>query len=310
MVIFVMLVSLSLLVGPASAVDLDASMNNQQRQDAINNADPTDYTVNFLTSQGTTYSNVSLTAPKDNVEWIGNGVTLVGGGRSIFTITNRTGLTIKDFIININNDTADGITGNNVYNCTIENNVITNGDDGINIYQRYAGLTIKDNTISNVDRDGISLVNHDVLDFEDFYALDPTIIEDNVIENVVYGVFIGGNFLGDITGNTIGGTTAGLTITGKPTSSNGILDAYIADNTIAGIAMECPEVFYLDLFNNTIGQLGATNYSIQTGGVYGVVGQLFVTFNEFSNNVTQNFIDDAVDTGYWSNNTKNGIPYP
>lgn len=308
MVIFVMLVSLSLLVGPASAVDLDASMTNQQRQEAINNADPTDYTVNFLTSQGTTYSNVSLTAPKDNVEWIGNGVTLVGGGRSIFTITNRTGLTIKDFIININNDTADGITGNNVYNCTIENNVITNGDDGINIYQRYAGLTIRNNTINNVDRDGISLVNHDNLTNTSFNALDPTTIEDNNIQNVVYGIFLGGNFKGDITGNTIGGTTAGLTITGKPTSVNGKLDAYIADNNIAGIAMECHEVLSLTLFNNAISQLGTTGYSILTNTNFGYAADaIWIVYNQFSAPVDTTFRTSAY---VWILNFLNGDYYP
>ena len=311
--ILALLIALSVMVGPVSATtwNITSDMNNSVIQGYIDGATAGD-TLDFVNASATYNGStgIRLTVNKNNLTFLGNGATLVGSGRSIFTITGTTGVTIRNFIININNNTADGITGNNVYDCTIENNIITNGDDGINIFQRYGGLTIRNNTINNVDRDGISLVNHDVLGFAEFYELDPTIIEDNVIENVVYGVFLGGNFLGDITGNTIGGTTAGLTITGKNASTNGILDADIVNNNIAGIAMECPEIFYLNLSYNTIGQLGTTNYGIQTGGDYGVLGQLFVTFNEFSKNATQDFIDDAVFYGDWSNNTLNGQPYP
>lgn len=303
--IVVFLIVLAVLVGPVSAVNWNVN-NTSDIQGTINGASEGD-TINFTSDTGDTYTGFAVSVTKNNLNFFGNGVTLVGGGSSIFKITNRTGLTIKDFIININNDTADGITGNNVYNCTIENNVITNGDDGINIYQRYAGLTIRNNTINNVDRDGISLVNHDNLTVTSFNALDPTIIEDNVIENVVYGIFLGGNFKGDITGNTIGGSTAGLTITGKPTSGNGKLDAYIADNNIAGIAMECPEVLSLLLYNNAISQLGATGYSILTANFGYAANAIWVVYNQFSAPVDATFRSSAY---VWILNFLNGAYYP
>jgi hypothetical protein len=304
--IVVFLIVLAVLVGPVSAVNWNVN-NTSDIQGTINGASEGD-TINFTSDTGDTYTGFAVSVTKNNLNFFGNGVTLVGGGSSIFKITNRTGLTIKDFIININNDTADGITGNNVYDCTIENNVITNGDDGINIYQRYAGLTIRNNTINNVDRDGISLVNHDNLTDEAFNALDPTTIEDNVIQNVVYGIFLGGNFKGDITGNTIGGTTAGLTITGKATTDNGKLNATISNNNITGIAMECPRVLSLILYDNVISQLGATGYSILTNGNFGhVSGAIWVVYNQFSAPVDVTFRNSAY---AWILNFLNGAYYP
>jgi len=305
--ILALLIALSVLVGPVSAVDIYLGDNNTVIQEKINNASAGE-NVTFETGN---YDGISLTVTKDNLTFLGNGATLVGSGSSIFTITNRTGLTIKDFFININSTTGgDGITGSNVYNTTIKNNVITNGDDGINIFMQYGGLKIIGNTITNMTtgRDGISLVNHNVLPNLD--SLDKTIIKNNIIDDVQYGIFLGGNFKGFIIGNDVTGTVAALNITGKRTADNGKLNATICDNIInGGIAMEAPEILFLKLCYNTIGEVVGTGYSILTGGSYGSggVNNIFVTFNEFSHIVDPAF---RIDVTLWSNNTLNGLPYP
>jgi parallel beta-helix repeat protein len=180
----------------------------------------------------------------------------------------------------------------------------------------YGGLTITNNTITDMNngRDGISLVNHNTTIDMDTYA--PTLIEGNIIDDVQYGIFLGGNFKGTITGNNISATVAGMNITGKRAAANGILNANITNNNITGgIAMESPHILFLNLsYNTIIGQVAGTVYSISIsdayGDVNGIIEQLFVTFNEFKVNATQDFIDDAVLYGDWSNNTINGQPYP
>jgi hypothetical protein len=297
-IILALLIALSVLVGPVSAdqYDVDASMTNDEIQDIITNDAESGDTINF---EAGNYNGIHLTIGK-KLNLLGNGATLNGDGTSILNIANTNGVEISDFNININNDTADGITGSNVYNCAISNNNITNGDDGINIYMLYENLTITNNRITYVDRDGISLVNHaTTINMTTFI---PSTIAENVIENVVYGIFLGGNFKGDIIGNTIAGTTAGLTITGKSAATNGKLNATIANNTIAGIAMECPNVLYLNLTGNTIGQLGTTNNSIVTNAYFdgGSHDYISVTFNDLVYQVYQAFKDA---TDYAANNT-------
>ncbi len=309
--ILALLVALSLSMGPVSAANwnVNANMNNSVIQGYIDGAAAGD-TINFTINNGTTYTGdtgISLKVTKDNLTLLGNEVTLVGGGTSIFDITNRTGITIRDFFININSTGGDGITGSNVANSTIENNVITNGDDGINIFRGYNGLKIIGNTITNMTtgRDGISLVNHNNLTEEAFEALNDTLIEGNIIDDVQYGIFLGGNFKGLIKGNDVTGTIVGLNITGKPTANNGKLDAVIYDNYITGIAMECPQVYYLDILDNVIANLPGTNNSILTNGNFSKVsgGYIFVTDNDLVSSVSQAFIDA---TTYAAGNTGAG----
>ena len=189
--ILALLVVLSVLVGPVSAAttwNVTSDNSTSDIQGVINNAAAGD-TINFTTSAGTIYNGttgISLRVDR-TLTLLGNGVTLIGNGSSIFNITDTSGVTIRDFIIDINSTSGgDGITGSNVNNCVIENNVITNGDDGINIFMQYNGLTIRNNTITNMTtgRDGISLVNHNNLTEEAFEALNDTLIEGNIIDDV------------------------------------------------------------------------------------------------------------------------------
>lgn len=304
--IVVFLVTMSLMMGSASAVttyNVNPTMSNAQIQSIIDNNAVSGDTINFLPG---TYNGIALTINKGlNME--GNGATVVGSGTSIFTITGSSGASIKSFNININDTGADGITGSSVYNCVIENNTITNGDDGVNIFMQYGNLTINNNTITDMDagRDGISLVNHNSLANLD--SIVASTITNNKIYNVEYGMFIGGNFKGDITGNDITGTTAGMNITGKKAATNGILSASILNNNIEGIAMECPNVQYLSLDNNAISQLGSTGYSILTNDYFVKTGSISVTNNPFTSPVTASFMGNATT---WTGNTLNGNPYP
>jgi len=299
--IVVFLVALACMMGPASAatVNVDSSMSNTDIQNAITGATAGD-TINFAPG---TYNGISLTINKA-LNMVGNGATIIGNGSSVFTITGATGLTINGFNININSTTGgDGITGKNVYNCVIENNAITHGDDAINIFQSYRNLTIQNNNVSDMNngRDGVSLVNHNATNIE---TSTSTRILNNNLASVGYGIFLGGNFQGTISGNTITGANCGMNITGKATATQGILNANITYNTIPGISMECPQIQSLTLSHNTINQLGNTGYSLLTNTNYGVNGvdNIYVTYNTFNYPVSQNFRDDAEATGDWSNN--------
>jgi parallel beta-helix repeat protein len=297
--ILALLIALTVLMGPVSATtwNITSDMNNSVIQGYIDGAtagDILDFVNASATYNGST--GIALTVNKNNLTFLGNGATLVGGGSSIFTITGTNGVTIKDFIININNNTADGITGSNVYNCNITNNTIMNGDDGINIFMHYGGLIIANNTITDMNngRDGISLVNHNTTIDMDTYA--PTLIEGNTIDDVQYGIFLGGNFKGTITNNDVTGTVAGMNITGKRAATNGILNATICNNTInRGIAVEVPNISFLELCYNIItGVVDDTEYSILTNDVFAtgdILGDIIVNFNYLGYNATDDFKD-------------------
>ena len=306
--IVVFLVALSLLMGPASATTyINQGDSNSVIQGKLNAAPVGDEVI--FESGPLDYTGISLTINKA-LNLVGNGVTLIGSGSSIFTITGTSGVTINGFNININNTSADGITGSSVTNAIIENNNITNGDDAINIFSMYKNLTIQNNRITgmNAGRDGISLVNHD----KNLETTTTTKIRDNFIDGTDYGIFLGGNFNGTISGNTITNCPYGMNITGKHNASLGSLNADIVDNIISGIAMEAPNVNYLNLDGNNISELSSTGYSILNttyNGIayYNKTGTISVTNNNFTAPVFDAFRTGA-DT--WDNNLLNGVDYP
>lgn len=300
--VLVFLLALVVAVGPVSAatVNVDSSMTNAQIQTAITGANAGD-TINFASG---TYNGINLTINKA-LALVGNGATLVGNGVSILKLSSTTGVSINGFNININNPSADGITGSNVYSCDIENNNITNGDDGINIYMLYANLTINNNKITNMNdaRDGISLVNHaTTIDMDSFI---PSTITNNAVDGLQYGIFLGGNFKGTVSGNNITNSPYGMTITGKNAATNGILSATISNNNITGIAMESPDVLYLNLDNNNISQLNSTGYTILTNAYFAKddFGNIYVTNNNLVYQVSQDFKDA---TDYAQGNSGSG----
>ena len=287
----VFLVAVSLTMGSASAatIEVDPSMGNTGIQNAITGATAGD-TIFFDPG---TYTGISLTISKSlNME--GNGATLVGSGNKIMTITGTTGLNITDFNININSNATSGIYGSNVISCRIENNNITNGGDAINIFQLYKDLTINNNHITNMVNshgDAISLVNHDA----NLETATTTRVTNNVIDNAIYGIFLGGNFNGTVSGNSITNTQYGMNITGKHTADLGSLNAVISNNNVTGIAMENPNVVYLNMNNNIIGQLSTSGYSVLTNSYFAKnsTGTISVTNNVFNYPVTTAFRNSA-----------------
>lgn len=293
----VFLVAVAFTMGSVSATDVNSGMTNTQIQNAIDT--DTSGTINFAAGD---YTGIHLIINK-TLSLVGNGANLIGSGTSILTISGTSGVSINGFNININNTGADGITGYNVYNCSIQNNNITNGDDGINIYKLYENLTISNNQITNMNdaRDGISLVNHATS--IDMSTFTPSTITNNVITGLQYGIFLGGNFKGTVSNNNITGTTYGMNITGKNAATNGALNATIGYNTITGIAMESPNVLYLNLNHNTINQLNTTGYSVLTSSNFArnstLPGTITVKYNTFNYPVSTAFRNSATT---WSNN--------
>ncbi len=304
--ILALLVALSIFAVPVSAAttwDVNSTMNSSQIQDIIDNDADVGDTINFTTATGTIYNGISLTATHNNLKFKGNGVTLIGNGvNHVLTITGTTGTKIKGFTININGTAGDGIRGSNVNSAVIEKNTIKNGGDGINIFMTYSNLTIKNNVIKNMIAnfgDAISLVSHTL------ETATSTTIKGNTIKNTIFGIFLGGNFNGNITGNKITNTTVGLQTTGRPGAGDGILIADIKYNIIPGILMENPNVQYLNLYKNKLGQLNNTGFSILTNnfGVDPFGHDIIVNFNYIGYNVTEAFINATTEA---HNNTGSG----
>ena len=249
--IVVFLVAIAVTMGSASAatVNVDSSMSNTAIQNYITGATAGD-TINFAPG---TYTGIHLTVSKA-LNLVGNGATLIGSGTSILTISGS-GISINSFNININNTGADGITGQNVYNCNIQNNNITNGDDGINIFKQYGNLTINNNRVTNMNdaRDGISLVN--CVSQE---TSTSTTVTNNVIDGMDYGIFIGGHFRGTISGNTLTNIgTTGMELTIKQGVGNLYANITYNNVTTAGTGMSFgTNTYYLYLHNNTISSTG------------------------------------------------------
>ncbi|WP_286242992.1 right-handed parallel beta-helix repeat-containing protein [Methanobacterium ferruginis] len=278
-----LLVVLATVIGPVSATtyNVDSSMSNQDIQDIITiNATDGD-TINFASG---TYNNIQLTATH-NLNFVGNGAVIVGtGSANVLTISSTTGTNITGFNININGP-ENGISGQFVYNCRIENNDITNGDDAINIYKEYRNAIINNNNINDMDRDGISLVN-----CGDPETSTSTTVTNNNIDGTAYGIFSGGHFKGTISGNTISDSSSmGIQIIKKQNVGN--LYANITDNEIT----ETPIALELGLNVPSLlldgNDLEGTSYSIQTitGFTYPTPHDITVTDNTFVGTVSQDF---------------------
>lgn len=116
-----------------------------------------------------------------------------------------------------------------------------------------------------------------------------TTISGNIINDTVYGIFLGGHFKGNITYNKITNTQVGLQTTGRPGPGDGSLIADIKYNIIPGILMENPNVIYLNLSKNKLGQLNNTSYSIQTNENFNKTGVIYVKNNYISHKVSKTF---------------------
>lgn len=282
--VLALLVAISLSIGPVSAIDVDDSMSNAEIQGYIDGAGVGE-TINFLEG---TYLNISLIINK-TLNLVSNGATLIGNGTNhILTISNTIGVTITGFTIDINGTGGDGIRGSNVTSAVIANNTIKNGGDGISIFMMYKNLTIANNTITNMTEnfgDAISLVNHNTNQETD----TSTTIEGNIIDSSIYGIFLGGNFKGNITNNNITNTQVGLQTTGRQNATSGSLIADIKNNIMPGIQMENPNVIYLNLSNNNLGQLNNTGYSIQTNAFFNKTGTIHVHNNYIGYTVSTPF---------------------
>jgi len=284
--------------------DNTADEINQAIVDA--SADSTNHEVNF--DYGT-YYNASYTV-QDNVVLDGHGSTLIGDGtHDIFLVTGKSNFTIKNFIINVNNNsTGHGIYGHHVSNSLITNNTIFNCSDAINIYQEHINVTISDNTIYDFTGDGISLVNFNTYSDSDFANLANSTVTGNIITGGEYGMFFGGNFKGDISNNVITGSTYGMEFKGKRAATNGKLYATFDNNNITGVThginMYNPNVVFLNMTNCNISVTSPKlNWAIRTNADFGVTGYIGVYNSYFDGKISTSF-KNAV--GY---NTANNIGF-
>lgn len=213
-------------------------------------------------------------------------------GTSAVYITTGYGLNIANNTMNMfGYGKNTGIAGYSIYNTIIKNNTLLSGGDAMNIYQAYGNLTITNNTINHMalkHGDGISIINCGTPE-----TSTSTSITNNKIDDTLYGIFIGGYFKGTVSGNTVTNTPVGMNITGKDAATSGNLNASILNNNVTGMAMENPDVVYLNLTGNTINQLNTTGYSVLTNSYYSAPGDVYVTNNIFNSPVTTAFRNSA-----------------
>ena len=201
----------------------------------------------------------------------------------------------------LSSDRGTCIAGYSLFNTVINSNTLLKGSEGMNLYNQYQNLTVTNNHVSNIAGhygDGISITNCAGAE-----NATTSTVANNVINNVTEGIFIGGEFNGTVSSNNVTNTPIGMNITGKNQASQGSLNANILNNIVSGISMECPNVIYLNLTGNTVNQLGATGFSLNTtankGTIYfaknsAIPGYIYVTNNYFGYPVAQNF-QDATD---------------
>lgn len=200
------------------------------------------------------------------------------------------------------------IAGYSLFNTVISYNNLVKGSEGMNLYQQYQNLTITNNNVTNMAGhfgDSISLVNCGSAE-----TTTTTNVSNNYIHNTTFGLFLGGEFNGTVSYNNISNTTIGMNITGKEAADQGSLNANIFNNTITNsgspdLAMETPNIVYLNLTGNIFGVTtsGSNGYAILTNSYFNKTGSYYVTNNNFNNAtnlISQNFINSAA---LWSNNT-------
>lgn len=289
-----------------SPIEVEANSTSAQIQSIINNANSGD-TILFKSGQyDNPIYNISL---KSNIILDGNFVTLTGNSNDdIFLIYNCTGITIKNFVIDINGG-KHGIYGSNVTNSIFDYNEITNGRDGININKFYDNLTITNNIFYDISRDGISLVNNRVLFDADWAEVNESIISSNWIDGAEIGIFIGGNFKGLIDNNIIENGDCGMVFQGKQSLNNGRLSATILNNEISavdlGINMTSPSVYFLNMTGNTIEVYDDyTEYAILNNTYFHKIinAIISVTGNELYGRISHGFnetCDEFNNTGHY-----------
>lgn len=246
--------------------------------------------INFANQ---TYKNFALTL-NNSVTLNGNGAKLIGdGSHDLFTLTGKSNIVISGFIMDINSTTHAAAYGSAVTNVIIKNNTIENGRDGISFFRSYDNVTIEDNIMKNFSRDAISLANPQGT--ANWDNLVGAIIRNNTISSYRsddnYGIFIGGAFKGIITQNSISGFKYGMQFLGKPTPSQGKLNATLSYNNITevetGIDMDHPNVINLYLTHMKFDLI--EDADISTGENFGTYTYVGVYNSIFYNGVSLEF---------------------
>ena len=295
-----------------SSYTVNSNMNSSEINDAIDYVSSNGGgTVTFATG---TYNNMALTLKNNTALVAEENVFLLGNGvNHVIEVQNVENFTITGFSIDVNyvsgsNYNVTGIHGSFATNGLIYGNTIYDGFDGININKKYDNLTIENNEIYAMTRDGVSLANPQN---NDNYN---TIIGANIINNRIrtsnFGIFIGGTFKGNISNNNIRYSHCGIQFLGKPYNNTGHLITNISGNSIVsvttGIQLFNPDVIYLNVTSNEIETYNYySGYTIQTNGnfskstngfigfyandLYGCIKQSFINITDVFNNIANGY---------------------
>ncbi len=243
-----------------------------------------------------TYNDIYNVTLQNDTVVDGNGSTIIGNGvDDIFLVIDCRNVTIKNFVLNVNG-AKHGINGSYVKNSVFDNNEIYNAKDGININHVYDNLTVINNYIHNITRDGISLVNHNILDNLD--NVNNSIVSNNRVSGGEIGLFFGGNFKGTISNNGIYSCEYGMQFIGKPIGNISKIYAIISDNGIfdveSGIYFENETAVSLNILNNEIHTLDYfNNYTVDYGQNFSKAENISINFyyNVLSGSIKQSLIN-------------------
>ena len=247
-----------------------------------------------------TYSDISIHM-KSNVNLIGNNSRLIGTGSShvINLPNNLNNFTISGFIIDVNNynpdDKISAIHGSFITNGVISDNTIYNGTNGININKKYDNMTVENNIIYNMSRDGISFAQPN--QNSNINTLGHTSISGNNVTNCTFAIFVGGNFNGTISNNTINMCSCGIQSLGKKDGQISNIIANITGNKMinvtTGIEFINMTVISLNIDSNNITTISNETFAITSSDYFAKAsgGELSITDNDVYGIIKQSIID-------------------
>ncbi|MGL4669339.1 MAG: right-handed parallel beta-helix repeat-containing protein [Methanobacteriaceae archaeon] len=250
----------------------NTSVQIQALIDAAGNGD----TIKFLTG---TYDNISLIINKTlNIVADDEGVTInantnftkvtqemlnaVGNYTAAFYfVSGSEDSVLSGFHLNASDEeNTTLISAKNTNGLVIQNNTLTNGYYGVYAYTIYDVL-FKNNTITNISRDGFSLFSVSNVTIKESNISNATrngisithsssnfFAYDNILKDCVYGIFVGATQNVVINNNNITNSTSGNLVINK------VINANITNNNFTnstyGILLR-DEYINIQAFNNT-----------------------------------------------------------
>jgi len=279
-------------------------------QEAINAANPGD---TIIVSSGL-YAEGQINVTKSLTLLADGGVLVDGLGKGHVFYVNETAVTIEGFTVrNSKIGFYAGITLENVQNCTISRNIITDNWGGVSLSLSdnniIVGNEIADNTVSSISLSESSnnkLVNNTLTgDGVSLYKSSNNTISGNTVTTTAYGVSLTESSNNMITNNTLKDTLSGVSLSrsNKNTISGNTMRGFggsigldeSSNNTIT--ANDSASVHMTKSSNNKLRNNNMTDF--------GVTGE---ELSHFINDIDTSNTVDGKPVYYWINKSDMMVP--